>query len=135
MLCKETAEAPGAYQRQLSPPASSLRGHIKLDAVRTTPHRRRANYQPRRNGWLNTVVSSDVDVVVNSAGQLLGMLAVSKGSIDWIARGSQSRRRPTWEVFAELMKEHGRQVRKPTTLSGAILVDELRSRCQAQARC
>jgi hypothetical protein len=63
----------------------------------------------------NTVFSSDIDVVVNSAGQLLGTLAVSKGSIDWVPRGSQSRWRLGWERFDELMQVHGRQVRKPTS--------------------
>ena len=63
----------------------------------------------------NTVFSSDIDVVVNSSGQLLGTLAVSKGSVDWIPRGSQFRWRLGWEQFDHLMQERGRQVRKPAT--------------------
>jgi hypothetical protein len=63
----------------------------------------------------NAVFSSDVDVVVNSGGQLLGTLAVSKGSIDWIPRGSQSRWRLGWERFDDVMQQQGRQVSKPTT--------------------
>jgi len=63
----------------------------------------------------NAVFSSDVDVVVNSGGQLLGTLAVSKGSIDWIPRGSQSRWRLGWERFDDVMQQQGRHVSKPTT--------------------
>src|SRR5262245_3498191 len=52
------------------------------------------------------IENTDLEVRVKSDGRLLGRLHISRGTIDWIPSGSQSRYRLRWERFADLMAEY-----------------------------
>jgi hypothetical protein len=50
------------------------------------------------------VVNTDLSVTVNSDGQRLGELLISKGTLDWRAAKHQYTVSMRWETFARLME-------------------------------
>jgi hypothetical protein len=50
------------------------------------------------------VVNTDLSVIVNSDGQRLGELLISKGSLDWRPARHQYSVKISWENFARLME-------------------------------
>jgi hypothetical protein len=52
------------------------------------------------------VLSSDLVVEVSADGEKLGELRISRGSIDWVARGHQRAVSKSWEAFAKLMADN-----------------------------
>ena len=56
------------------------------------------------------VVNNDLIIQVDSDGEKLGELRVSRGSIDWVPRGHHRALRLDWERFDDLMREAGRPV-------------------------
>ena len=50
------------------------------------------------------VLNSDVSFVVYSAGNRLGELSISRGSIDWRPANKRSVIKLSWERFAQLME-------------------------------
>lgn len=61
---------------------------------------------------LNTsmVKSKDIELEVKSDGAKLGTILVSRGNIEWLpANNSVNKYRLSWEKFAEVMVENGRQ--------------------------
>jgi hypothetical protein len=54
------------------------------------------------------VINSDLIIEVDSDGEKLGELRVSRGSIDWVPRAHQKALRLDWERFDIVMREHGR---------------------------
>jgi hypothetical protein len=55
------------------------------------------------------VGNTDLEVAVKSDGRLLGLIHISRGSIDWIPSKGRSRYRLSWEAFGDLMLERGRR--------------------------
>lgn len=59
------------------------------------------------------VANKDVKIKVKSDEASLGTLLISKGNLEWLpANNSVNKYRLSWERFAELMEESGKQVRK-----------------------
>jgi hypothetical protein len=58
-----------------------------------------------------TIKNKDMEVVITSDGRRFGRVRISKGSIDWVPANSDLTRRLSWERFAQLMDENGRQIR------------------------
>jgi hypothetical protein len=54
------------------------------------------------------VLNADLTIEVESDGEKLGELRVSRGSIDWVPRGHHRSYRLEWERFDDLMREAGR---------------------------
>lgn len=60
------------------------------------------------------VLNKDVEVEVKKDSRKLGCVLISKGNIEWVPAGnSVNKMRLSWSRFAELMEEHGRNVRVP----------------------
>jgi hypothetical protein len=58
------------------------------------------------------VINADVVFSIAGDGQKLGELHISKGTVDWRpAHAKKIEYRLSWERFAALMSEHGRQRR------------------------
>lgn len=58
------------------------------------------------------VLHKDVEVEVKKDGRKLGTVLVSKGNVEWLPAGnSVNKKRLSWTKFADLMVEHGRDVR------------------------
>ncbi|WP_130617421.1 hypothetical protein [Dyella amyloliquefaciens] len=58
------------------------------------------------------VLHKDVKVEVKKNGSKLGTVLISKGNIEWLPAGnSVNKKRLSWTKFAELMNEHGGDVR------------------------
>ncbi len=63
---------------------------------------------------LNTsvVTNKDIELEVKSDGAKLGTILVSRGNIEWLpASNSVNKYRLSWEKFAEVMVENGRQTK------------------------
>jgi hypothetical protein len=64
----------------------------------------------------NDVVNRDLTIRVKSNGwRRLGVLTLSRGSIDWRATKTQEKRSLSWERFDALMQAQGRQPRTSTS--------------------
>lgn len=60
------------------------------------------------------VLHKDVTVDIKKDGKKLGTLLISKGNAEWVPAGnSVNKHRLSWTKFAQLMEEHGTQVRIP----------------------
>lgn len=58
------------------------------------------------------VLHKDVEIEVRKNRGKLGTVLVSKGNIEWVPKGrSVNKKRLSWAKFAELMSEHGKDVR------------------------
>lgn len=58
------------------------------------------------------VLHKDVKVEVKKDGKKLGTVLISKGNIEWMpTNNSVNKKRLSWVKFAEIMAEHGRDVR------------------------
>jgi hypothetical protein len=58
------------------------------------------------------ILHKDVSVEVKKDGSKLGALLISKGNVEWIPAGnSVNKMRLSWAKFADLMEEHGKQVK------------------------
>lgn len=58
------------------------------------------------------VLHKDVELEIKKDGRKLGTALVSKGNIEWVPAGhSVNKKRLSWERFAELMEEHGKDVK------------------------
>ena len=71
-----------------------------------------------------TIVNTDIDVEVRADGRRLGILKISRGSIDWITSPKQIPRRLSWERFAELAEQHGELLGLVLVLARRWLVEE-----------
>ncbi|CAQ46558.1 MULTISPECIES: hypothetical protein [Stenotrophomonas] len=58
------------------------------------------------------VLHKDVELAVRKDGKLLGTALISKGNIEWVPAGnSVNKKRLSWARFAELMQDHGKDVK------------------------
>ena len=58
------------------------------------------------------VLHKDVQIEVKKDGKKLGTALVSKGNMEWVPSGnSVNKKRLSWAKFAELMEEHGKDVK------------------------
>lgn len=58
------------------------------------------------------VLNKDVKIEVKKDRKKLGAALVSKGNIEWVPSGnSVNKKRLSWTTFAQLMEEHGKDVR------------------------
>jgi hypothetical protein len=58
------------------------------------------------------VLAKDIEFEIKSNGKKLGQLLISQGNVEWIpANNSVKKKRLTWEKFAELMKDEGKEAR------------------------
>ncbi|HHA2449133.1 hypothetical protein ACSMEB_10980 [Stenotrophomonas maltophilia] len=58
------------------------------------------------------VLHKDVELAVRKDGRLLGTALISKGNIEWVPAGnSVNKKRLSWARFAELMQDHGKDVK------------------------
>ncbi|MBA0338101.1 hypothetical protein D7Y40_17145 [Stenotrophomonas maltophilia] len=58
------------------------------------------------------VLHKDVELAVRKDGKLLGTALISKGNIEWVPTGnSVNKKRLSWARFAELMQDHGKDVK------------------------
>lgn len=58
------------------------------------------------------VLHKDVQIEVKKDGKKLGTALVSKGNMEWVPSGnSVNKKRLSWEKFAALMEEHGKDVK------------------------
>ncbi|WP_027996864.1 hypothetical protein [Simplicispira psychrophila] len=58
------------------------------------------------------VLHKDVQIEVKKDGKKLGTALVSKGNMEWLPSGnSVNKKRLSWEKFAALMEEHGKDVK------------------------
>ena len=58
------------------------------------------------------VLHKDVLVEIKKDGKKLGTVLISKGNIEWVPSGnSVNKKRLSWVKFAELMTEHGKDVK------------------------
>lgn len=58
------------------------------------------------------ILHKDVKIDVKKDGKKLGTALVSKGNIEWLPSGhSVNKKRLSWEKFAKLMEEHGKDVK------------------------
>lgn len=58
------------------------------------------------------VLHKDVELEVKKDGRKLGTALISKGNIEWVPSGnSVNKKRLSWTKLAELMTEHGKDVR------------------------
>lgn len=58
------------------------------------------------------VLHKDVTVDVKRDGKKLGTLLISKGNLEWVPAGNYAnKKRLSWRKFAEMMEEHGRNIR------------------------
>ena len=57
-------------------------------------------------------LAKDIVFDIRSDGSKLGALLISKGNVEWKpAKSVTTKYRISWEKFAAIMEEHGRQVR------------------------
>lgn len=58
------------------------------------------------------ILAKDVKFDIKSNGSKLGTLLISKGNLEWVpAKASAKKRRLTWEKFARMMEEGGKEAR------------------------
>ncbi|HGM7295142.1 TPA: hypothetical protein ACKQB3_001598 [Stenotrophomonas maltophilia] len=58
------------------------------------------------------VLHKDVELAVRKDGKLLGTALISKSNIEWVPAGnSVNKKRLSWARFAELMQDHGKDVK------------------------
>lgn len=58
------------------------------------------------------VLHKDVKIYIKKDGKKLGTALVSKGNIEWVPSGnSVNKKRLSWAKFAELIQEHGKDVK------------------------
>jgi diacylglycerol kinase family enzyme len=53
------------------------------------------------------VLHADTEFYINSDGEKLGTLKISKGSIEWVPVNFTYGYHMSWEAFSGLMQEHG----------------------------
>jgi len=70
----------------------------------------------RMNAASRSLGNEEVVFVAGEEGQLLGTLTVSTRFIEWFCKPRLSGRRMSWEEFADIMEESGREeaVRRDT---------------------
>ena len=57
--------------------------------------------------------NTDLEVIVYSDGARLGVVKISKGTLDWLpSKNSKNHFVMNWERFAQIMVEHGTQKAK-----------------------
>ncbi len=58
------------------------------------------------------VLHKDVEVEIKTKGKKLGKLLISKGNVEWVPSGNfVNKHRLSWEKFADLLVENGKQVK------------------------